>query len=285
MSGIATTSPTETMLRQWDAAASGWDAASPVLRNWLGAPTSTMFAAAGIGEGQQVLDVAAGAGDQTMQLVERVGPSGRILATDFSPLLVERLRSSAAQAGHVSVEARVADAQLPLPEKYVFDAAICRLGLMLMPEPGRCLSSVYSALKSGGRFSALVFAGPEDNPCLRILMMSALRHAGLPPRNPYTPGGLMSLGRSAQLDAMFETAGLRDVATYRLEAPFRVPSVDDYIEFLRTSAAPVMAILSKLEVTAREAAWRDIRDQLAPYGDASGWVGPNTLLLTTGRKP
>lgn len=285
MSELTAISPTQAIGRQWDAAASGWDAALPVLRNWLGASTSTMLAAAGIGEGQQVLDVAAGAGDQTMQLVDRVGPSGRILATDLSPLLVERLQSSATRAGHERVEARVADAQLSLPETNVFDAAICRLGLMLMPDPARCLSSVRSALKPEGRFCALVFAGPQDNPCLRIVMTAALRHAGLPSRDPYAPGGLMSLGRPGQLDAMFETAGFRDVATCRIEAPFRVPSVDDYIEFLRTSAAPVMAILATLEATAREAAWRDIGEQLAHYGDTNGWVGPNTLLLTTGRKP
>ena len=285
MSAPAAIQSEETMQTQWDAAASGWDAASPILRSWLAASTRTMFAAAGIADGQQVLDVAAGAGDQTMQLAHHVGPQGRILATDLSPLLVNLLQRSASQAGLKMVDARVADAQLPLAETSVFDAAICRLGLMLMPDPGRCLSSVRAALKSGGRFSALVFAGPEDNPCLRILISTALRHAGLPPRDPYTPGALMSLGRPARLDAMFETAGFRDVATYRLEAPFRVPTVTDYVDFLKTSAAPVMAILSKLEAADREAAWQDICEQLAPYGDASGWVGPNTLLLTSGRKP
>jgi hypothetical protein len=155
---------------------------------------------------------------------------------------------------------------------------------MLMPDPARCLSSVRAALQPGARFSALVFAGPEDNPCLRTVMATALRHAGLPPRDPFAPGALMSLGRPGRLDAMFEAAGFHEVATYRIEAPFRVPTVDDYVTFLRTSAAPVIAILAHLSPEARDAAWRDVRDQLSAYGGPAGWSGPNTLLLTAGRK-
>ncbi|MGE3870218.1 MAG: class I SAM-dependent methyltransferase, partial [Pseudorhodoplanes sp.] len=220
----------------------------------------------------------------TVALAERVGPQGRIVATDLSPALVERLQRNVLDAGFHTVEARAADAQVPLPEVDVFDAAICRLGLMLMPEPARCLSATYAALKPGGRFSALVFAGPEENPCIRVLMATASRHAGLPPRDPFAPGGLLSLGRPGHLDRLFQEAGFSQVSTFRLEAPFRLPSVDDYIAFLRAAAAPVMAMLSRLAPPAQEAAWSDIREQLAVFEGPDDWAGPNTLLLTTGRK-
>lgn len=274
----------EAALVQWDAAAEGWDAQSPALRVWLSGPTRTMFEMAGVEPGNYILDLAAGAGEQTVALAERVGPQGRIVATDLSPALVERLRRNVLNAGFHTVEARAVDAQTPLPEVDVFDAAICRLGLMLMPEPARCLSAAYAALKPGGRFSAMVFAGPEENPCIRVLMATASRHAGLPPRDPFTPGGLLSLGRPGHLDQLFLAAGFGQVSTFRLEAPFRVPSVDNYIAFLRTAAAPVMAMLSRLAPPAQKAAWSDIREQLAVFEEPDGWAGPNTLLLTTGRK-
>jgi hypothetical protein len=60
--------------------------------------------------------------------------------------------------------------------------------------------------------------------------------------------------------------------------------VDDYIAFLRAAAAPVIALLSSLDPAAREAAWADIRRQLAVFDGPQGWVGPNTLLVTAGRK-
>jgi SAM-dependent methyltransferase len=284
MAFLTTNQTTEATLTQWNAAAEGWDAQSPALRVWLFEPTRTMLDTAGVEAGDCVLDIAAGAGDQTLALAERVGPQGHILATDLSPQLVERLRHNASKAGLSTVEARAADAQTPLPETDAFDAAICRLGLMLMPEPARCLSATRIALKDGGRFSAMVFAGPEVNPCIRILMAGAAHHAGLPPRDPFAPGGLLCLGRPGHLDQLFVAAGFRDVSTFRIEAPFRLPSVDDYITFLRTAAAPVLVLLSRLDTAAQEAAWADIRRQLAVFDGSQGWNGPNTLLVTTGRK-
>lgn len=275
---------TEDVRAQWDAAAEGWDAQAPVLDGWLAKPTRTMLDLVGVKPGDHVLDIAAGAGEQTIVLGRRVGPRGRILATDLSPLLVERLRSNAASAGLSMVEARVADAQMPLTKTDRFDAAICRLGLMLMPEPALCLSTTHAALKTGGRFSAMVFAGPEANPCIRILMATAARHAGVPPRDPFAPGGLLCLGRPGDLDRMFLAAGFRDVSTFQIEAPFRLPAVDDYIAFLRAAAAPVIALLSRLTPNAQEAAWAEMRQQLAVFGGSQGWVGPNTLLVVTGRK-
>jgi len=111
-----------------------------------------------------------------------------------------------------------------------------------------------------------------------------LRHAGLAPRDPFAPGGLLSLGRPGHLDRLFEAAGFDEVSTFRLEAAFALPSVDDYIDFQRTAAAPVMAMLSGLAPPAQEAARAELREQLAQFETPEGWVGPNTLLLTTGRK-
>lgn len=269
---------------QWDTAAEGWDSQAPVLAAWLAGPTETMLSMAAISSGAHVLDIAAGAGEQTLALAARVGPQGRILATDLSPALITRLRSHTAQAGYSMVDARVADAQEPLAEIDTFDAAVCRLGLMLMPEPARCLTSTHKALKPGGHFSAMVFAAPQDNPCLRIVMMTAQKHAGLPPRDPFEPGGLLSLGRPGHLEQLFQAAGFRETSTFRIDAPFRLPSVDDYIVFLRAAAAPVRAILSCLDEPAQEDAWNDMRGQLAAFNTPGGWSGPNTLLLITGKK-
>ena len=275
---------TEAALAQWNAAAEGWDAQSPALRAWLSEPTRIMLDLAGVKPGHCVLDIAAEAGDQTMALAERLGPHGRIVATDLSPQLVERLLRNSVRAGLSMVEARVADAQTPLAETDAFDAAICRLGLMLMPEAARCLSAARAALKPSGRFSAMVFAGPEENPCIRMLIATASRHAGVPPRDPFAPSGLLSLGRPGHLDQLFLAAGFRDVSTFQIEAPFRLPSVDDYISFLRVAAAPVKALLSRLAPAEQEAAWADLRQQLAVFEGPQGWSGPNSLLLTTGAK-
>lgn len=278
------TAPTDAIRAQWDAVADGWDSQEPVLRAWLADPTLAMLDMARVSLGQAVLDVAAGAGGQTLDVSTRVGTGGHVLATDLVADLVERLKHRASLAGAANIEAVVADAEAPLQKGAQFDAAVCRLGLMLMAHPDKCLASVQQALKPGAAFCAMVFDGPEGNPCLRILMSTAQRHAGQPPRDPLAAGGLMSLGGAGRLDALFRSAGFRDVTTQAIEAPFRLLGVEDYIVFLKSAAAPVRAILSPLSDSDRAAAWQDITDQLSVFQGNDGWTGPNRLLLTAGTR-
>jgi len=71
---------TESVRAQWEAAAEGWDAQTTTVETWLAGPTATMLEMAGVAPSSNVLDVAAGAGGQTLVCAARVGPAGRIVA-------------------------------------------------------------------------------------------------------------------------------------------------------------------------------------------------------------
>ena len=270
--------------KAWDNAAAGWHRHAPQIRQWLSLPTAVLIDLAGIQSGQSVLDLAAGAGDQTLDLATCVGPTGHITATDLSPAILTYAAAAARAAGHGNVTTRSADiAKLPFPDAG-FDAAICRLGLMFLPDPVQGLRETLRVLKPGARFAAMVFAAPDQNPCLAILMQTALRHAGLPPRDPFQPGGLTSLGKPGQIEALFQQAGFRATSTTRLAAPFTLPSTADYLAFVQDAAGPILQILAPLAPEARAAAWADIAAQLEAFQTTEGWSGPNTLLLTVGTR-
>src|SRR3954462_2718881 len=74
----------DTTRAQWEDAAAAWHAWGPTLEDWLGEATGLMLDTAGITAGARVLDVAAGAGGQSIAAARRVGPSGHVLATDIS---------------------------------------------------------------------------------------------------------------------------------------------------------------------------------------------------------
>lgn len=270
--------------QNWDKAAAGWDKHAPAIRTWLKPSTEAMLHMAGISTGHAVLDVAAGAGDQTLDIAAKVGPEGRVVASDISEKILAHAAQNALQAGHANVKTHLADGEHLDLAVNSFNAAVCRLGLMFFPNPLAGLGQIHRALKPGGRFCSMVFAGPEQNPCLRILMMTAMRHAGLPPRDPFQPGGLVSLGKPGAIDALFEKAGFSAVATTRMDAAFRMPSTAHYLDFIRDAAGPILQILAPLDANAKAAAWADMAEQLDVYQTAEGWAGPNTLLLTVGQK-
>lgn len=269
----------------WDAAAVGWHHNSALIREWLHDATRCLLDAARLLPGAKVLDVAAGAGDQTRDIVQRVGEHGEVWVTDVSPRILALAQTSLHDARGTRLHFRVADAQALGMAGADFDAALCRLGLMFCPSPVTALREMRQALRPGGRLSALVFSTPEANPCIAITMRTARQHAGLPEAVPFAPGSLLSLGRPGLAAQVMSDAGFGDIEVTRLQAPFSLANVDDYIAFVRTSGSPVIEVLRPLSADRQAEAWADIRRQLDRFSTAHGWVGPNELLLCSAVHP
>lgn len=270
---------------QWDRSAQGWNEHGAEIRAWLRLASDAMLDMAAIGPGAAVLDVAAGAGDQTLDIAERVGLMGRVLASDLSPAILALAQKNARHAGFDNVQTLVADGEALPVEPASFDAVVCRLGLMFFPDPLQGLRAMHRALRPGGGICTMVFSRPERNPCLGILMSTALKHAGQPARDPFQPGGLLSLGKPGLIDDLFRAAGFENIATTALDAPFHLPTARHYLDFVRASASPIQQILGRLTPDAARAAWSEMEERLGVFTTTAGWVGPNELLLTAATRP
>ena len=269
---------------QWDLSAQGWNEHTSEIRAWLHQASEVMLDMAGIGPGASVLDVAAGAGDQTLDIAQRVGPSGRVLASDLSPAILALAQRNARQAGFDNVQTLVADGEALPVEPASFDAVVCRLGLMFFPDPLRGLRGMHRALRQGGGICTMVFSRPDRNPCLGILMSTALKHARQPARDPFLPGSLLSLGKPGLTDELFRAVGFQNIATTALDAPFRLPTARHYLDFVRSSASPIQQIIDGLQPEAADAAWSEMEERLSVFTTTEGWVGPNELLLTAAQR-
>src|SRR4051812_49972413 len=98
-------------LAQWEQAATGWNDHSSQIRAWLRPATDAMLSMAGVRPGARVLDVAAGAGEQTLDIARRVGQSGAVLAGGFSPPILEYAKANAAHARYPKVQNPLPPAQ------------------------------------------------------------------------------------------------------------------------------------------------------------------------------
>lgn len=274
---------TQPQANAWDKAADGWNDHAAQVRAWLADITTAMLDAAGIERGGRVLDVAAGSGGQTLDVARRVGAQGLVLATDISPRILRLAQRNAVAAGLPQVQTRVADAQALGLAGSDFDAAVCRLGLMFCPVPLAALTEVHSALKPGGNFAAVVFSTPQSNPCVARMMAIALKAAGVCAPSPYTPGSLLSLGQPRLLAQLLDRAGFVDIDVQPVSAPFRLPSAQHYVDFVRSSGSPIMEILATLDTTAQGKAWADMAAKLEVFTTPTGWVGPNELLLCSAK--
>ncbi len=111
--------------------------------------------------GQSVLDLAAGTGDLTMRLAERVGEQGRVVMSDINASMLQRGRDRLVDNGFVAnIDYVRADAEsLPFPDNS-FDCATMAFGLRNVTNKDAALESLYHVLKPGGRLLVLEFSKP-----------------------------------------------------------------------------------------------------------------------------
>ena len=172
----------------WEMAAPGWAKWEHIFAQGFSQATEILLDMAGIEPGMSVLDIACGAGSQSIEAARRAGPEGHVVATDISDTMLDHVRQNALEAGIKNIETLTAAADELDATLGPFDAAICRMGLMLFPAPQQALNVLRPLLRPGARFAALVFSTPANNLFLSQPMAILLRHAGKSPPEPGSPG-------------------------------------------------------------------------------------------------
>lgn len=273
-----------TTREQWQAAAEPWHRWGDTVGRWLDDATETMFDLAGIGEGSRVLDVAAGAGEQSLRAARRVGPAGEVLATDIAPALLERAAADAHAAGLGQVRTLELDGEeLEQLDEGSFDAVISRVGLIYFPDQRRALTGMRHALRDGGRVSTVVYSTPDANPFFARPVQIIRRRAQLPPPLPGQPGPF-SLGAPGVLRETLEGAGFHDVEVVTVPSPVRLVTAAECVRFERESFGALHQMMRALSPAEQEDTWAEIEDSLREFEGADGFVGPCEMLVGAGTR-
>jgi ubiquinone/menaquinone biosynthesis C-methylase UbiE len=261
-------------LRQtWEKAAPGWAKWEHVFSAGLSTATDTLIDMAGMRPGMRVLDLACGAGSQTIEAAKRVGPDGGVVACDISATMLDHVRKNAAAAGLQNVEtlecaAEELDETLP-----PFGAAICRLGLMLFPSPGTALKATQRVLKPGARFAALIFTTPANN----------LRCAGKSPPKPGQPG-IFALGGNGILENLMKDSGLVHVQTKPVTAWLSLPNASQALEMMQEAFGAYRAVVADLSDAEKSRAWGAVYECLKQFEGVDGFKTQFEFLIGLGSK-
>jgi arsenite methyltransferase len=102
--------------------------------------------------GEVVLDLGCGAGIDSVLAARRVGPTGRVIALDFLPEMLERTAEAAAEADLRNIEPMEGEMEaIPLASDSV-DVIISNGVLNLSPSKARAIAECARVLRAGGRF-------------------------------------------------------------------------------------------------------------------------------------
>jgi SAM-dependent methyltransferase len=270
-----------TTREQWQTAAEPWYRWGGFIEHWLGEATALMLDMAGVRAGSRVLDVAAGAGGQTLTAARRVGPSGSVLATDISSNILGYAEQAARNAGLSNIAFRVMDGESLEVDPGVFDAVISRVGFIYFPDQQAAFEGMRRALRNGGRLAGIVYSTPEANRFFSIPVSIIRRRAGLGAPAPGQPGPF-SLGAPGMIEAAYDRAGFIDVDVRCVNAPLRMTSAPQCVRFERESFGALHQMLGGLSELEQEDAWEEIERELSQFESAGAFDGPCELIVAAG---
>lgn len=166
--------------------------------------------------GARALDVACGTGDLSLELAERVGPGGEVVACDFSERMLELAREKVADRPTIRVEWANA-LELPYADDE-FAAATVGFGVRNFADLDRGLSELVRVVRPGGRVVVLEMTAPTRPPLSwffrvwfdRVVPLLG-RLAGDSDAFTYLPSSVRRFPGPQELAATMERAGMRSI--------------------------------------------------------------------------
>ena len=117
----------------------------------LGCGLPTQFAK--IKQGDVVIDLGSGAGNDAFIARHETGETGKVIGIDFTPAMIERARQNAEVRGFHNVEFRQGDIENMPVTANTADVIVSNCVLNLVPNKDAVIKDIYRVLKPSGHFS------------------------------------------------------------------------------------------------------------------------------------
>ena len=143
-------------------------------------PPAALIRRSGIQPGMRVLEIGCGSGAYTLEIARAVGATGKVVALDIQPGMLEQLKNKLTRSENTdirNVEPLLASAyQIPF-QNGSFDAAFMITVLQEIPDKWRALAEVRRTLRPGGIVAVTEWLFDPDYP-LKQTTLRLLKEAG-----------------------------------------------------------------------------------------------------------
>jgi len=258
----------------------GWDKAAPVYEQFWAAQLrpaqERLLERADLRPGERVLDVACGTGLATFPAAERVGPTGVVVGTDISTQMVSDAAAIAAERGVTNTRFVRTDAEtLKLDDEAPFDAALCALGLMYVPDPVEGIRRMAERVRPGGRVVAAVWGQRGNCGWAEIFpIVDARVETDVCPL-------FFGLGTGNALALGFSQAGLGDLTEDRLSVTLDYPD-DESALGAAFAGGPVALAYARFDEATRAEAHAEYLASIAGFRAGSGYRIPGEFVVVRG---
>lgn len=274
---------TDDMLDVWRESAQYWTRHSETIHQMFVPLTRALIERAGIVVGQNVLDVAGGAGEPSLTIAEAVGPEGTVTCTDGVAEMVEAARAEAQRRGISNVQFRQCAADsLPFPDES-FDVVVSRLGVMFFPV--EAFREMLRVLKPGGKLAFAVWGKSDVNPFCYVVTRVMEQHVKSPAADPDAPNAFR-FAEPGTLAGVMTQAGAIDVEERIVSFDIAAPISSRQFWTIRSQTSDTLREkLSKLSADEQAQIAVEVEQAAQEFFPSNQMKFPAQFLIATGNKP
>jgi ubiquinone/menaquinone biosynthesis C-methylase UbiE len=255
----------------WNNAAPGWKNMWSGLDRAAQHVSDRLVELARVKPGDRVLDIATGSGEPAITAARRVGPTGIVVATDQSPAMLELARERCSALGLRNLKFVETDAESLAVEERDFNAALCRWGLMFVPDLDAVARRVAQLLVGGASFATAVWGAPEKVPMIAAGDEQVRALAKLPAPPPGAPSPT-KLADTRPLERALANAGFKEIHVEPIVVRFEFDSPAAFAEQRQQMSAPFRAMLAKQTPEIQRKILDTVTDAARRFADQSGKV-------------
>jgi len=268
-------------LREWSETAPFWEKHAATIRTMFSPVTAALIEEARIRSGQNVLDVAGGAGEPALTIAAAVGAEGSVTYSDLVAGMKSTAEGEARRRGITNVKFYQCPADsLPFPENS-FDVVVSRLGVMFFPDPPVALREMLRVTKTGGTLSLVAWGKSEFNPFSYEITNVVSRY--LPPGPTSLTHDAFRFAEPGKLAGVLQEAGARDIRERLLKFDIAAPISPEEFCVMRSETSETLR--NKLRAAPVETRLK-VRDEvlhaLSKYFPENQMRFPAQMLIVTG---
>jgi O-methyltransferase/aklanonic acid methyltransferase len=226
-----------------------------------------LVGAAGIGEGERVLDVATGQGACVIPAAAAVGASGAVVGIDISRQMIDVLSRSIADAGLRHVRVELMDAEALTFDERSFDAVTCAFAVFHFPARMRALAEFARVLKPGGTIAFSTFANDSlGYPWFSDVVADFLPDDGVPAD---AVRGFVHIATDEFHDQL-RAVGFESPTSEIVSAQFHFASADEHWDWIMSNGQRFM--VQRVDSSRIGALKAALAQRLENHRDAQGYL-------------
>ena len=258
----------------------GWQAVGPGYQKHFNRLTAevapALLEAAGVTAGMRVLDVCTGPG---MIAAAAVALGAEVVGIDLSGTMVGLARENAPEARFEEGDAQA----LPFDDES-FDAVVCGLGVIHVPEPATAFLEMFRVLRPGGYAAISTWGMPAPQNGFGLVFQALKTHGNLDVPLPHGPD-MFQFSQDEAMKAALSETGFQDVDVEMVNPIWSHDEPDGVMTALAEGSVRTRAILEAQTDQQRISILEAARSAMSRYCFDGSYRVPMTIVIGRGGKP